>query len=375
MYIAPDCGRNLPDVFTCLDGEKVTRAEQWTGKRREEVLELFRKHEYGRLPDMSDVTITMRVADVRCDHTTMRGAAIRKTIEITAERRGVHFSFPAVIFIPVSANKPLPCFLTICNTGIQHGDPARKFLNAFWPAETIVSQGYATCIVHARDIAPDYDEGFTTGFHKLFPDLTGENRPGDAWGTLGAWSWGASRLMDYFETDNQIDETKVAVVGHSRGGKTAMWAAAQDQRFAMAISSSAGNSGDALSRQSQGETIADITRRFPFWFCKNYQQFADNESALPMDQHMLVSLIAPRLLYTTSKTFDAWADPKGQFESLVQATPVYRLLGTTGMPALEQPDPETPLLDGEIGYHFKTGFHNLDEYDWNMFLEFAKRHV
>ncbi len=375
MHLAPGPTRNLPDVFTCLDGEQVLRAEQWRAKRRGEILELFREFVYGRLPDMHDVAVSLRLAEVTKGQSIMGGSAIRKTIEITAERHGLQHSFSAVIFIPVSATKPVPCFLTMCNTGIQHGDPARHFLSPFWPAETIVAQGYAACIVHAQDIVPDYDEGFALGFHKLFPEYTGAGRPDDAWGAISAWSWGASRLMDYFATDDHLDKTKVAIVGHSRGGKTALWTAAQDERFAMVASSCAGNTGDSLSRQSRGETVSEITKRFPFWFCRNYQQFADNESALPIDQHMLLSLIAPRLLYTTSKTFDAWADPKGQFESLLEASAVYRLLGKRGMTAQEQPSPENPIIDSEVGYHLKTGFHSLDEYDWNLFLQFADRHL
>ena len=208
----------------------------------------------------------------------------------------------------------------------------------------------------------------------MFPEYR-EDRPGDAWGAITVWAWAASRIMDYFETDPLIDEKRVAVVGHSRGGKTALWCTAVDQRFAMAVSSCAGNSGDAIARGSRGERIKDIAVRFPYWFCPNYQKYKDNEEALPFDQHMLLALIAPRLVYTTSKTFDSWADPEGQFESCVQADPVYRLLGVTGMACREKPMPEHPLHEGRIGHHHKTGNHDMDEYDWNCFMDFADRHM
>lgn len=374
MYQVPDCGRNLPDLLTCLDGTPVTSEKVWFEKRRPEILDMLKREEYGRLPDMSDVSIDIRIADSRQGKEIMEGRAIRRTIEITAVRNGIHFSFPAVVFIPAEQEKPVPVLLTICNRGIKDGDPARHFLSPFWPAETMVSRGYAAAVILTQDIAPDYDEGFSMGFHKLFPELK-ENRPDDAWGALSAWSWGASRMMDYFEQEPLIDEKRAVVAGHSRGGKTALWTLAQDQRFAMALSSCAGNSGDALARQSKGERIKDIVTRFPYWFCRNYQKYAENEDAMPFDQHMLIALAAPRLVYTTSKTFDSWADPAGQFESLVQATPVYRLLGKTGMPLIKQPKPERPVHDGEIGYHFKTGNHDLDEYDWNCVMDYADKHL
>ena len=374
MVKTKNCPADLPEVLLCGDGTPVKDSATWEAKRRPELLALFRDQEYGYLPDMKDVELSIRVADTRCNFHTMDSRAVRKTVEFTAVRNGIHFSFEGVVFIPAEAKEPVGCFLTVCNRGIKDGDPARHFLSPFWPAETIVSRGYAAAVILTQDIAPDYDEGFTTRFHKLFPELTGDARPDNAWGAISAWSWGASRMMDYFEQDPMIDEHHVAVVGHSRGGKTALWTAAQDERFAMAISSCAGNSGDALARGSTGERIEDIVTRFPYWFCKNYRQYAGHEEQMPFDQHMLVSLIAPRLVYTTSKTFDKWAFQKGQFESLVQATPVYRLYGLKGMPAMEQPSHERPIHDGEIGYHLKTGNHDMDEYDWDRFLDFADLH-
>jgi len=360
-----------PNLFKCSDGTQITDVKGWEVKRRPELLQLFRKYEYGNLPDMSDVEIQIRLADSRIDKNTMDSQAIRRTIEITAIRKGIHFSFPAVIFIPDNAKEPVPCFLTVCNRGIQNADPARHFLSDFWPAETIVARGYAAAEILTQDIAPDYDEGFTMGFHKLFPEYTGFRRPDDAWGAISAWSWGASKVMDYLEKDPLINSKKVAIVGHSRGGKTALWTVAQDIRFAMAVSSCAGNSGDALARKSKGETIADITGRFPYWFCRNYQQFAHNEEKLPFDQHELIALIAPRFVYTTSKTFDAWAFPEGQFKSLLLASEVWKMYGKQGFVDNTKPKPEHPISCDSIGYHIKTGIHDMNEYDWDLFLDFA----
>ncbi|MBR1920347.1 MAG: alpha/beta hydrolase [Spirochaetales bacterium] len=375
--LAPDYrGRELPDIFTCLDGTFVKDVETWEKKRRPEILQMLRDQEYGFIPNMDDVEITYRLADTRCDETFMAGQAVRRTVEIEAVRKGIHFSFHTVIFIPAEATeaKPAPCFLMIENRGLDNGDPCRHFMSPFWPAEMIVARGYATAVVFPQDIAPDYDEGFSTCFHKLFPELKGENRPDNAWGAIAAWSWGCSRIMDYFEKDPLIDNNHVCIVGHSRGGKTALLTMAQDQRFAMGLSSCAGNSGDALSRKSAGERIDQIVGRFPYWFCKNYRQYCHNEDALPFDQHMLIALSAPRLLYTTSRTFDNWADQKGQFDGAVAASGVWKLYGVEGLESDKWPKPEHPLQKGRQGYHIKTGFHNIDEYDWDKVMDFADAH-
>ena len=366
--------RTLPSILTCCDGTEVNDKETWLTKRRPELLKLFSQEEYGRLPDMSDVTIKIRVADSRRSADIMQGRAIRNTVEVEAVRNGIHFNFSFVAFIPAEVKKPVPAFVTICNRGIKDSDPARHFLSPFYPAETIISRGYACAAFRTQEISPDYEEGFTTGFSRLFPEYV-DNRPDDAWGAITAWAWAASRIMDYFETEPLIDERKVALVGHSRGGKTALWGTAQDERFAMAVSSCAGNSGDALSRGAKGERIGDIVGRFPYWFCKNYQKYINKEETLPFDQHMLLGLIAPRLVYTSAKTFDKWADPEGQFESCVEASPVYELFGKEGIGQKKQPLPEQPVHEGSIGHHYKTGNHDMDEYDWNCYLDFADRHM
>lgn len=383
----PENKRGVPSVFTCVDGTEVKTKEEWFLKRRPELLELFRREEYGRLPDMKDVELHFRVADVREGDDIMAGGAERKTVEVEAVRKGRSFIFNFVLFVPKGLKKPVPAFVLVCNRGIKDCDPARHMLSPFYPAETIISRGYACAAFRTQEVAPDYEDGFTTGFHRLFPEYAAPGaylakggwektgRPADAWGALTVWAWAASRIMDYFETDPQINEKQVAVVGHSRGGKTALWCTAQDERFAMAVSSCAGNSGDALARGSKGECIKDIVTRFPYWFAGNYQKYADHEENLPFDQHMLVSLIAPRLVYTTSKTFDAWADPEGQFESLRQASPVFELTGVKGLETMERPRPEHPLHEGHIGYHLKTGTHDLDEYDWERIMDFADRHM
>lgn len=364
--------RNVPDVFTCFDGTKVTTAEMWKEKRRPELLEAFAREAYGRIPDLENMKFQIRLRDSRCDRFTMNGRAIRRTVEVEAIRGENAFSFDFVVFIPADAKNPVPCFVSIVNRGITDSDPGREALSSFYPAEQLIGRGYACAAIRTQEIAPDYDEGFTTRFHRLFPEYV-TDRPADMCGAISVWSWAASRVMDYLGTDPLIDETRVAIVGHSRGGKTALWTGAQDQRFSLVCSSCAGNSGDAIARGNKGETIADITGRFPFWFCRNYQKYRNNEEAMPFDQHMLLAMIAPRPLYISCRTHDAWADPEGEFESIRQATPVYELLGQKGISTFEQPLPEHPLQDGRIAFHQKTGPHNLDEYDWNLYMDYADK--
>ena len=373
MLDIPENKRNVPSLFTCLDGTKVETAEEWINKRRPEILEILRREEYGRLPDMSDVDVHMEVTAVRQGPKIMNGRAVRKTVEVEAVRKDRHFIFCFDVFIPANVQGPVPAFVEICNRGSMNCDPARELLSTFYPAETIISRGYACAAFRTHEVAPDYEEGFRTGFHRLFPELA-QNRPDDAYGTLTAWAWAASRVMDFFETEPMIDEKKVAVVGHSRGGKTSLWCGAQDERFAMVISSCSGNSGDAISRGKTGESIAQILDRFPFWFARNYQKYANNEQNMPFDQHFLVALMAPRLVYTSTKTTDAWADPASEFETLVQVDPVYSLFGKKGLETRERPCPETPLHQGCIGHHQKTGDHNMDDYDWDQYMDFADLH-
>ncbi|MDD3251378.1 MAG: alpha/beta hydrolase [Lachnospiraceae bacterium] len=370
----PENKRNIPSLFVCSDGTEVTSAEDWMNRRRPEILEILHREEYGRYPDMSDVRITMKVVAERSGEKIMNGRAVRKTVEVESVRNDRHFIFSFDVFIPLNAKKPVPAFVEICNRGSMNCDPAREVLSTFYPAETIISRGYACAAFRTHEVAPDYEEGFQTGFHRLFPEIS-ENRPADAYGTLIIWAWAASRVMDFFEQEPMIDEKKVAVVGHSRGGKTSLLAGALDERFALAISSCSGNSGDAITRGKSGETVGQILDRFPYWFAGNYKKYIGHEDEMPFDQHFLVSLMAPRLVYTSTKTNDAWADPASEFETLIQVNPVYQLFGLEGLQQTERPLPEQPLHEGCIGHHHKTGDHNMDDYDWDQYMDYTDRHL
>ena len=345
--------------------------QTWNGQRRNEILELFRNEVYGRIYDESSLSISHRVADVTSGF--MENRATRKIIEIIVKRKEREFIFQLYLFIPNdAAKKPAPVILTIVNRSPSDADPSRRSLSPFWPAEMMISRGYAAAAVITHEIAPDYEENFTTRFHRLFPERI-VNQPMDAWGAITAWAWGMSRAVDYFETEPCVNAKEIAVAGHSRGGKTSLWCGAQDPRVSLVISSCSGCSGAAITRDKTGEHVKDITDRFPFWFCSNYRKYADREDTMPFDQHLLLGLIAPRPLYLSEKTFDSWCDPRAEFESLKQASKVYEICGKPS-PLENMPGPEQGIVSGNLGFHVKSGSHNMDEYDWARYLDFADKH-
>lgn len=361
----------LPDPLIMQDGTPVTTARQWRDARRPELLELFRTHEYGRASVGRPGDLRFETVDVT--HGMMDGRATRKRVDAIFSGPGGEGRIRLLMFLPQDAPGPVPSFVLIGHRDPDNYDPDREKRMPFWPAEEIIARGYGTVTFFVADVDPDNYDEFKDGVHGIFDQFEGD-RPGDAWGTIAAWAWGASRAMDYIETDPQFDKTKVAVIGHSRGGKTALWCGAEDERFALAISNNSGCSGAAISRRPVGETIKQINDRFPHWFCTNYRAFNDNEDAQPFDQHQLIALMAPRLVYVASASEDTWADPEGEFLATVHASPVYQLFGMTGIESTEMPPADTPLHAGRIGYHLRTGEHDLTEYDWARYMDFTDRH-
>lgn len=357
----------LPDPLTLSDGTRVATPELWRSRRRSELLELFRSQVYGRVPVVRPVKQQFEVVTTAAESSPIPGAA-RKQVTITLEgTKGRKLPLQLHIFIPSKRQRPAPAFLLLCNRGDDNIDPTRVKKSPFWPAEEIVARGYAAVALQVGEIAPDRDTKCTEGVFTLFD----EKRGPDAWATIAAWAWGASHALDYLETDKDIDARRVAVVGHSRGGKTALWAGAEDERFALVISNDSGCTGAAITRGKKGERIADINKGFPYWFCENYKRYNGREEDLPVDQHELLALIAPRPVYVASASEDTWADPESEFRACIAAEPVYRLFNLSGVGADHLPRPESPLHKGAIGYHLRTGKHDLTLYDWTCYLDFA----
>lgn len=359
---------NLPDPLMMKNGEKVTSAEAWKTKRRGELLEIFRDQVYGRAPIGRPENLKFELIESSSD--VMDGAATRKQVKISYAGIGGEGGIRLTLFIPNKAVKPAPCFLFICNRGIENIDPTREKKSPFWPAEEIVARGYAAATFYNADVDPDKYDGFKDGVHGLFDPPSGR-RP-DSWATIAAWAWGASRVMDYLVTDPAIDREHVAVVGHSRGGKTALWAGAEDERFAFVVSNDSGCTGAKLARHMKGESVERINTVFPHWFCENYKQYNGRHEALPVDQHELIALIAPRPVYVASASGDG--DPEGEFLGALHASPVYQLFGLQGLNATSYPASGTDFLDGYIGYHLRPGKHDLTPYDWSRFMDFADKH-
>jgi hypothetical protein len=360
----------LPELLTTLDAKKAETAGQWVSKRRPEILELFRTNIYGRAPVGRPDNLKFDVTSV--DRNAMGGTSTRKLVEISYAGKGEE-KIQLLLFVPNKSAKPAPCFLLICNRSPTNIDPDRVIKSGFWPAEEMVARGYAAAAFYNGDVAADKTNSFTTGVHAVFPVPGG--RKEDSWGTIAAWAWGASRVLDYLVTDPLIDSNKVALVGHSRGGKTALWAGAEDQRFAMLVSNESGSTGAAIARNKKGEQIRDINRGFPYWFCENYKKFNGREDDLPVDQHMLVALSAPRPVYIASAVEDTWSHPENEYLAGVHASPAYALFGLRGLAETNMPPLDTPLHGGRIGYHVRTGKHNLTPYDWERFMDFADKHV
>ena len=341
--------------------------EAWR-RHRAELLELFRRHVYGRSPGRPE---RLRFELLEENARAMDGAATLRRIAVVSGQAAREHRFELTLFLPNTRRGRAPVLLLLNNRPARNTDPTRKQRSDFWPAEEVVARGYGIAALQVADLAPDDSLRFREGVIRLFEGDGAAPRAPDAWAALAAWAWGASRVMDYFETDPRVDAARIAVVGHSRGGKAALWAGAQDERFAAVVSNESGEGGAALGRRHFGETIARITESFPHWFAERYRTFGAREATLPVDQHMLLALVAPRALYVASADEDLWSDPRGEFLSLAFTSPVYALWGDVPIGAADMPALDRPLVVGRRGYHVRRGAHDLTSYDWARFVDFV----
>lgn len=329
--------------------------------RRSEIVELLAREMFGSPPAGLTTTVT-----VSAPTTVDEFAATHQVISIEAKHGKKSLTFTADVFVPRDHAGPVPAFVLIDHREIAGKTPPQDEENrGFWPVETLVSRGYATAAFHCDPVAPDRKDAHKEGVHGLFDDL-GPN----GWSTLAAWAWATGRVLDGLEKIDSIDAQRVGVIGHSRGGKTALWAAASDERFAIAVSNESGCGGAALSRRRIGETVARINTAFPYWFNDKFKTYNDRESDLPFDQHFTISAIAPRAVYVGSAAEDLWADPRGEYTSLHEANPVFEMFGDAPMPA-EMTELGEQRIVGRRGYHIRPGRHNLLLEDWEKVLNFS----
>jgi hypothetical protein len=384
----------LPELLTLSNGEKVTDAETWFSKRRPEVLKLVEENIYGRAPGRPK-DMSFDVHDKRTP--SFDGKALRKQVTIYFTKDKSDNYLDLLIYLPVNTDGPVPLLLhlgwfpnnlVVNDEGVKIGrfwdrrtkqrrpaDSGRRFSFGFNVMQ-LVEHGYGIAIFNYSDVDPDSLDSIAHGVRALYLK-DGQTEPApDEWGSISAWAWGISRIVDYFETDPQIDEKHIAIYGASRLGKTVLWAGARDQRIACVLAAVSGAGGGALARRNYGETIAHLVAptRYPYQFARNYQKWADNVDEFPVDSHMVIALLAPRAILLQTGNTDKWSDPYGEFLAAKAATPVFELVGEKGIEVEKLPEPGVPLMN-TLGYFMHDGGHGTLPSDWDVFLKFMQIHL
>jgi hypothetical protein len=365
----------LPDPLVLANGKPVRDANAWRNQRRQEILRLYETDIYGRVPPTAP-KVSWDVAEV--DPAARDGAAIRKRV---VGRIGSAANAPEIkltVYTPAKAKGQVPMILLVNfgggRTPLPNAAGGRGSVPSDPPvAAEIIDRGWGYATVGYQDIQPDRANTWTEGVIGVSLAGRAQPEPGE-WGTIGAWAWGISRIIDYFETDKSVNAKQVAIFGHSRLGKTVLWASAQDPRIAAVFSSCAGEMGSALARRDWGETVDDMAQNFPWQFAGNFQKWPGRWTEMPVDAHMLIALSAPRPVFITGGTADQWADPVGEFLAQVAAGPVYRLLGKKDLGVTTLPPLDTPVTAGDLGWHYHTGGHTATPADWKAFLEFLGKY-
>ncbi len=389
----------LADPLISADGTRITSAAQWREKRRPELLELFSREMYGRSPERP-AGMTCEVFDR--EPKALGGKATRIQIAILpGGKNGPRMDL--LVYVPNQTKGPVPAILGLNFAGNHaiHPDPGIRLTESWvetkhrpgttpsaaqehratdadrgsdaarWPVEEILSRGYALATMYKEDVATDHEPYFAGGLHPLYPELQQRD---DNFGTIAAWALALSRALDALEAEPSINPKRVAVFGFSRLGKAALWAGACDERFAMALSNESGAGGAKLFRRGVGEDIARLNTVFPHWFARSFRKYMGRDTSLPFDQHLVLALIAPRPVYVASAIGDKNSDPEGEFAGAKAAEPVFRLLGAGGLPCESWPEPDHSVQGG-IGYHVRTGRHDVLPFDWEQYLSFADKHL
>jgi hypothetical protein len=387
----------LPPLLRLKNGKPVKSSRVWMKKRRPEIVADFENLMYGVIPGELHIAETEILEH---PEPVFQGKAQRRQVRLIFQHQDKELRIHVLLYLPKS-QEPVPVFLglnflgnqTLCDdpgillaeswiinnemlgiTDHRATEQSRGGKAYRWEVENWLDAGFGVATACCGDIDPDRDD-FSDGPHPFLYE-NGQDKPAaEEWGTLAAWSWGLSRIMDYLETVAEVDAEKVVLTGHSRLGKAALWAGALDQRFAAVISNNSGCGGAALSRRAFGETVERINRVFPHWFCDNFKKYNNQEATLPVDQHMLIALMAPRPVYIASASEDLWADPKGEYLSGYYASEVYRLFTLKGLDHPEQPPVNKPMIQNGVSYHIRNGEHDVKAFDLEQYRTFAKRVV
>jgi len=368
----------LPDPLTMANGQKVTTAEQWIKERRPEILKLYQTEVYGRIPENAP-KVTWEVTEPATE--VREGAATMKRVvgKIGDKPDGPKMSL--TVYTPAKAAGPTPLMLSLTFSfgGARGGGKAPPAKVAgkgpgFDSIGEVLGRGWSYASLGYSDIQPDafgrWSEGVIGQTLK-----EGQTQPApDEWGTISAWAWGISRAIDYFETDKSVNAKQISITGASRLGKTVIWAGAQDERVAAVFAVVPGEMGASLIRRDWGETLDDMAQNFGYQFAGNLQKYVGKWNDLPVDQHMVIALNAPRPVYVNGGISDQWSDPKGEFLAMVAAGPVYKLLGKQDLGATEVPDFDKPITSGDLAFHYHSSGHTAVPADWKAFLDFADRH-
>lgn len=398
---APPAGYNYSEAdvppFTMLDplldarGHKVTSKAEWPA-RRAEIVAAFEQNVFGRVPDTAK-RFQPKFRILEPDTPALDGLAIRRQVLVSLTDAKDGPAMHLLLYLPAKHAGPVPVILGLSfqgnasvssDPGIMltpvwqaakvKGDPPERvtFLAEKrgaqakeWQVEMVLRRGYGIATVYYGDIDPDFRNAESLGVRAVYRNAEGE----PAWGALSAWGWGASRALDYLVTDPAIKRDEIAITGHSRLGKAADWAAAQDVRFAALLSTESGKGGQSLYRHVFGETIQHLEHSFPFWFTPGYAQWAGHDREIPVDGNELIALIAPRPLYVASAHDDLFSDPRGEFLSAADVGRVYALFGEHGLETDVMPTVDQPIMH-DVAYHVRTGVHDVTAFDWEQYLKF-----
>lgn len=359
---------NLPQL---LLPEEVGNPRLWESQGRPRLKEILQKAEYGTFPQYDRKNTTFAVQE---SEKVLGMDAWRKQIAITTHYGDRSHTFTAYLFTPLGKEN-VPVFLYINRLEWMRRCVIRGTINQRLPIEEIIARGYGLIFFCTEEVSSEMLDTHIDYRKGLHDTLGIDSQAEDNLGSIGLWAFAAMRIMDYLETEPSVDASRVAVVGHSRLGKTALVAGAFDERFAITISNNSGAGGAALFKTKVGEHTEYMVETIPYWFCNRFKTYYRAEERMPYDQHFLLALAAPRPLYVASAQLDEWSDPLAEFSAASLASQVYeQVYGIAGLNTAQQPPLDTPVQSGNIGYHVRTGPHNILKYDWNAFMDFADRY-